>query len=406
MTVTFELGVDAERWRRGLRALSRVDPGHRPGHQGQRLRLRPRPARRRGGRPRRRHDRRRHVRRGARRARSVRRRRHGAVAVAAVRQRPSSTTRASSTPSAGSRTSPPSPPSTPTAASLIEGETSMARHGLDRHELAAAVAALGELQVEGFAIHLPMAGHNLAEAESWAAALAASQVETTTLFVSHLTPGRARDACANDARSSTYARASAPRCGSATSAHCPYEPPCSTVTRSPAASGSATGSVPMPRDGHLLIIAGGTSHGIGLEAPKASAGAVQRGKSLAKGGLEAAGFVAVTVHDRRQAALVRRAASHAGEHGLRAGQRGRARSRRHRRGGGAVHHRHLRRRHPRLAASRYARARTIRRRSDRGSAEGSQSRHVRIRHRMPPGSQSGGGGRSAEVVRRAVGPSR
>ncbi len=46
----------------------------------------------------------------------------------------------------------------------------------------------------------------------------------------------------------------------------------------------------MPRDGHLLIIAGGTSHGIGLEAPKASAGAIQRGKSLAKGGLEAAGF--------------------------------------------------------------------------------------------------------------------
>ena len=31
----------------------------------------------------------------------------------------------------------------------------MSRHGLDRHELAAAVAALGDLQVEGFAIHLP-----------------------------------------------------------------------------------------------------------------------------------------------------------------------------------------------------------------------------------------------------------
>ncbi len=46
----------------------------------------------------------------------------------------------------------------------------------------------------------------------------------------------------------------------------------------------------MPRDGYLLIIAGGTSNGIGLEAPKASAGVVQRGKSLAKGGLEAAGF--------------------------------------------------------------------------------------------------------------------
>ncbi|MGZ8770246.1 MAG: alanine racemase, partial [Aeromicrobium sp.] len=47
---------------------------------------------------------------------------------------------------------------------------------------------------------------------------------------------------------------------------------------------------PMPRDGFLLIVAGGTSHGIGLEAPKASSGIVQRGKSIAKGGLEAAGF--------------------------------------------------------------------------------------------------------------------
>jgi len=56
---------------------------------------------------------------------------------------------------------------------LFEGETSMSRHGLDRHELAAAVDALGELQIEGFSIHLPMSGSNLAEAESWAAALAA-----------------------------------------------------------------------------------------------------------------------------------------------------------------------------------------------------------------------------------------
>src|SRR5690606_20253580 len=60
--------------------------------------------------------------------------------------------------------------------------------GLDRHELAPAVAALGDLIVEGFAIHLPMAGDNLAEAEEWAAVLETSQLETATLFISHLTP--------------------------------------------------------------------------------------------------------------------------------------------------------------------------------------------------------------------------
>ena len=172
---------------------------------------------------------------------------------------------------------------------IIEGETSMSRHGLDRHELAAAVAALGDLQVEGFAIHLPMAGRNLAEAESWAAALAASQVETTTLFVSHLTPDEL--ATLRERRPQLDAR---PRIGTslwlgdvgALSVRA------TVLDRHQVARGERVGyrQRPMPRDGYLLIIAGGTSHGIGLEAPKASAGAMQRGKSLAKGGLEAAGF--------------------------------------------------------------------------------------------------------------------
>ncbi len=171
---------------------------------------------------------------------------------------------------------------------IIEGETSMARHGLDRHELAAAVAALGELQVEGFAIHLPMAGRNLAEAESWAAALAASQVQTATLYVSHLTPDEL--ATLRERRPQLDVR---PRIGTslwlgdlgALSVRA------TVLDRHQLARGERVGyrQRAMPRDGHLLIIAGGTSHGIGLEAPKASAGAVQRGKSLAKGGLEAAG---------------------------------------------------------------------------------------------------------------------
>jgi hypothetical protein len=134
-----------------------------------------------------------------------------------------------------------------------------------------------------------MTGHNLAEAESWAAALAASQVETTTLFVSHLTPEEL--ATLRERRPHLDVR---PRIGTslwlgdlgALSVRA------TVLDRHQVARGERVGyrQRPMPRDGHLLIIAGGTSHGIGLEAPKASAGAVQRGKSLAKGGLEAAGF--------------------------------------------------------------------------------------------------------------------
>ncbi|KQX74129.1 MULTISPECIES: alanine racemase [unclassified Aeromicrobium] len=175
---------------------------------------------------------------------------------------------------------------------LLEGETSMSRHGLDRHELAAAVAALGDLRVEGFAIHLPlrsMSGGNLGEAESWAAVLETSQVETTVLYVSHLTT--AEVAALSTRRPQLDIR---PRVGTslwlgdlgALSVR-------ATVLDSHlVAKGEHIGyrQRAMPRDGTLLVIAGGTSHGIGLEAPKASAGVVGRGKSLAKGGLEAAGL--------------------------------------------------------------------------------------------------------------------
>ena len=40
----------------------------------------------------------------------------------------------------------------------------------------------------------------------------------------------------------------------------------------------------VPRAGHVLVVAGGTSHGIGLEAPRAVEGVAGRGKAVAKGG--------------------------------------------------------------------------------------------------------------------------
>jgi hypothetical protein len=46
-----------------------------------------------------------------------------------------------------------------------------------------------------------------------------------------------------------------------------------------------------PRSGHLLVVAGGTAHGIGLEAPTGDQSLRARAASLARGGLDAAGFV-------------------------------------------------------------------------------------------------------------------
>ena len=45
-----------------------------------------------------------------------------------------------------------------------------------------------------------------------------------------------------------------------------------------------------PRDGHLVVVSGGTAHGIGLEAPKGEAGLKARAAIVARGGLEAVGL--------------------------------------------------------------------------------------------------------------------
>ena len=46
-----------------------------------------------------------------------------------------------------------------------------------------------------------------------------------------------------------------------------------------------------PKSGHLLVVSGGTAHGIGLEAPTGESSIKARAATLARGGLDAVGFV-------------------------------------------------------------------------------------------------------------------
>jgi hypothetical protein len=46
-----------------------------------------------------------------------------------------------------------------------------------------------------------------------------------------------------------------------------------------------------PRNGHIVVVSGGTAHGIGLEAPTGGASLRDRAARVAKGSLDAAGFV-------------------------------------------------------------------------------------------------------------------
>ena len=46
-----------------------------------------------------------------------------------------------------------------------------------------------------------------------------------------------------------------------------------------------------PKAGHILVVSGGTAHGIGLEAPIGDHSIRARAATLARGGLDAVGFV-------------------------------------------------------------------------------------------------------------------
>lgn len=46
-----------------------------------------------------------------------------------------------------------------------------------------------------------------------------------------------------------------------------------------------------PRAGHVLVVSGGTAHGIGLESPTGDTSLKSRAASIARGGLDAMGFV-------------------------------------------------------------------------------------------------------------------
>lgn len=172
---------------------------------------------------------------------------------------------------------------------IAEAGTSMARHGFDRHAFAAASAALGHLDLDGLAIHLPMAGSNLSEADNLAAALQASRLQTTTIYVSHLTD--AELAVLRERRPELDVR---PRIGTSLwlGDRGALTVNAQVLDRHQVSRGERIGyrQHAMPRDGHLLIVSGGTAHGVGLEAPSGASGVRQRATSIAKGGLDAAGL--------------------------------------------------------------------------------------------------------------------
>jgi alanine racemase len=174
---------------------------------------------------------------------------------------------------------------------VLELLTSMRRHGFTARELRRAARGLDGLRVEGFALHLPMArGSHLPEMGRLMTDVVASGIPSRRVYVSHLTNPETA------ALRTSYADFEwRPRIGTrlwlgdrgalAVTA---------TVLDVHAVDrGDVFGyrGRTAPRPGHLVVVSGGTAHGIGLEAPTGGATMRDRAARIARGGLDAAGFV-------------------------------------------------------------------------------------------------------------------
>jgi alanine racemase len=182
----------------------------------------------------------------------------------------------------------------PDARFVLERLTSMLRHGMTARELWAAaelVRAHPRARLEGVALHLPLAqGSHLSEVHRLLNDVVAAGLPTTTIWVSHLTASELEQLQAAYADFTIR-----PRVGTGLwLGDREALRVTSTVLDVHAVErgdlfGYRTRSA--PKSGHILVVSGGTAHGIGLEAPTGESSIRARAATLARGGLDAVGFV-------------------------------------------------------------------------------------------------------------------
>ncbi len=175
---------------------------------------------------------------------------------------------------------------------VLERMTSMRRHGFSARGLREAGDALTRaVRVEGAALHLPMAhGSHLPEVEQLMTDVVAAGLPTNRVFVSHLTD---KELASLVAAYPDYEFR--PRVGTRLwlGDRGALSVKANVLDTHPVERGDVFGyrGRRAPTSGTILVVSGGTAHGIGLEAPSAAGSLRQRAVSLAKGGLDAAGFV-------------------------------------------------------------------------------------------------------------------
>lgn len=183
----------------------------------------------------------------------------------------------------------------PDARFVLERMTSMQRHGFSARELWAAARLLHDdhpgARLEGIALHLPLAqGSHLSEVSRLMNDVVAAELPTRTVWVSHLT-----DAELDRLRASYADYTIRPRIGTVLwlGDRDALRVTATVLDVHEVERGDAFGyrGRTAPKSGHLLVVSGGTAHGIGLEAPTGDHSIKARAATLARGGLDAVGFV-------------------------------------------------------------------------------------------------------------------
>ncbi|MCY7399970.1 MAG: alanine racemase [Nocardioides sp.] len=186
----------------------------------------------------------------------------------------------------------------PDARFVLEQITSMRRHGMGRRDLAEAALALesdtaggGVEGLVGVAMHLPLnVTSHLGEVTRQINDIVASGLPTRTIFLSHLT----RDEL--DRLATTHPDFTVrPRIGTSLwlGDRGALSVSSTVLDVHPVERGDTFGyrGRSAPKHGHIVVVSGGTAHGIGLEAPTGDQSLRARATTLARGGLDAVGFV-------------------------------------------------------------------------------------------------------------------
>lgn len=174
---------------------------------------------------------------------------------------------------------------------VVELLTSMRRFGLDEALLEQSASDINRLNLAGFALHLPIddgSASRVEEVSGWVGRLRQLNLAADTLWVSHLVDtevaqlGRRHPETTFRPRIGTRLWLAAPET---------YHARGTVLAVHPIRRGQRFGyrQHRARSDGQLLVIAGGTSHGVALAAPRSVRTVTARAKAAAVGGLEAGG---------------------------------------------------------------------------------------------------------------------